>query len=258
MSVPSNFPRPFDTSLGSNFTNSSCPNYFSTFLSNQSFIQCYPMSFYLLNSQSYVEYIRQGRLNAINQILNVTCNQIPSFQQCVQVMNDLSDELINHCNQDYKLQNPLVVQAHNDFISYSMVYQTTCLQQATNSNTSYCYSNDLYGSYLNTSDIYLYLLPLGINFPNLTLLNVTCTQCTQDIMNIFYSSTGNLSQPVSYTYNSGAQVIVDMCGSSFINSSAKPLPATTASTTGKKSLAVHLNTNITLLLTLLLASLLFI
>ena len=44
-SVP--LPRPFDTSLGSNFTSSNCPNFFNYFLGNSTFNSCLPLSLLL-------------------------------------------------------------------------------------------------------------------------------------------------------------------------------------------------------------------
>lgn len=40
-------PKPFDTSLSSNFTSSSCPEFFSSFLNNATFKQCLPLSLLL-------------------------------------------------------------------------------------------------------------------------------------------------------------------------------------------------------------------
>lgn len=40
-------PKPFDTSLSSNFTSSSCPDFFSSFLNNATFQQCLPLSLLL-------------------------------------------------------------------------------------------------------------------------------------------------------------------------------------------------------------------
>ena len=40
-------PQPFDTSLGSNFTNSNCPTFFDRFLGNSTFQSCLPFSLLL-------------------------------------------------------------------------------------------------------------------------------------------------------------------------------------------------------------------
>jgi hypothetical protein len=45
--VSTSLPRPFDTSIGNNFTESSCPQFFNNFLSNSSFQECLPFSMLL-------------------------------------------------------------------------------------------------------------------------------------------------------------------------------------------------------------------
>lgn len=40
-------PKPFDTSLGNNFTSSTCPTFFNSFLNNQEFNDCLPLSLLL-------------------------------------------------------------------------------------------------------------------------------------------------------------------------------------------------------------------
>ena len=46
-SKPTSLPQPFDTTLGNNFTNPACPIYFTKFLGDPQFQQCYPFSFLL-------------------------------------------------------------------------------------------------------------------------------------------------------------------------------------------------------------------
>jgi len=46
-SVSTSLPRPFDSSLGNNFTQSSCPQFFNNFLSNATFQECHPFSMLL-------------------------------------------------------------------------------------------------------------------------------------------------------------------------------------------------------------------
>jgi hypothetical protein len=45
--VSTSLPRPFDTSIGNNFTESSCPQFFNNFLSNSTFQECLPFSMLL-------------------------------------------------------------------------------------------------------------------------------------------------------------------------------------------------------------------
>jgi len=46
-SVPTSLPRPFDSSIGNNFTEPSCPQFFNDFLSNDTFRECLPFSLLL-------------------------------------------------------------------------------------------------------------------------------------------------------------------------------------------------------------------
>ena len=46
-SSPSSLPRPFDSNLGNNFTESSCPLFFSGFLNDEQFQNCHPASMLL-------------------------------------------------------------------------------------------------------------------------------------------------------------------------------------------------------------------
>lgn len=46
-SVSTSLPRPFDSSLGNNFTQTSCPQFFNNFLSNTTFQECHPFSMLL-------------------------------------------------------------------------------------------------------------------------------------------------------------------------------------------------------------------
>lgn len=50
-------PKPFDTNLGNNFTTTSCPKFFTSFLSNQTFIDCLPFSLLLQVSPISIPYL---------------------------------------------------------------------------------------------------------------------------------------------------------------------------------------------------------
>lgn len=120
------FPTAFDTSLGSNFTQTSCPNYFNSVLQNNDFITCYPMSFYLKNSQSYVKTVRSG-VEAVESLLAAACSV--DYATCSSLMTSLGKQLLdsNNCLDDYSLENPLVTQAYNDFMNYGLIRNATCL-----------------------------------------------------------------------------------------------------------------------------------
>lgn len=290
-------PTAFDTSLGTNFTQPACPDFFATFLKNESFINCYPMSFFLKNSQSYVGIVRSG-VEVVEYVLDVSCSV--NNTECSQIMIELGENLISpkHCSEDYALQNPLVIQAYNDFLSYGQVYQATCLtiygdestnfiieetttqaggslktqssgessktvalspanipitstilnsislnnekrnenyhynysentrilnSRSDNSSNStqkarYCYTDALFSTIESVvDDAYLYLLPLGIRFPNGS--TPSCSKCTQELMAIFHSYTNNKQNVITHTYESASKILDSTCSAGFVNTS---------------------------------------
>lgn len=84
------------------------------------------MSFFLKNSQSYVDIVRRG-LEAVERVLNASC--AVDFEKCSQVMIEMQASLVSHehCASDYSLHNPLVIQALDDFAAYGQIYKATCL-----------------------------------------------------------------------------------------------------------------------------------
>ena len=59
-------PQPFDTSLGSNFTSPTCPTFFNSFLSNDTFTSCLPFSL-LLQVRSIPNHSAFIHTNSANQ-----------------------------------------------------------------------------------------------------------------------------------------------------------------------------------------------
>lgn len=267
-------PTAFDTSLGSNFTVASCPKFFNSFLSNDDFKSCYPMSFFLKNSQSYVITVRSG-LEQVEEVLAKSCSV--NFSSCNSLMMSLGNQLLldSNCRADYSLENPLVTQAYSDFLNFGLIYNATCLTlkeagqsaniqpsptslltKSTSTNLSqttstsqdssnptfspnYCYTDSLF-DLSDSADAYLYLLPLGNRYPSVDGIVPSCSKCTQQIMAIFHSQSGNNNLSISSTYTSAASIIVANCGNSFVNStsiSAGSGQDSAASTTASKSSA---------------------
>jgi hypothetical protein len=53
-SPPLDLPQPFDQSIGDNFTSTTCPTFFTQFLADKDFQQCYPFSLLLQVSCSLI------------------------------------------------------------------------------------------------------------------------------------------------------------------------------------------------------------
>ncbi|KAK9469583.1 hypothetical protein V1512DRAFT_201942 [Lipomyces arxii] len=215
-------PYAFDSSLGTNFTQQACPNFFHTFLQDQNFIGCYPFSFFLQNSESFFSIVRQGAFK-LSSTMDTICSVNSTI--CGQVMNYYGTQLLseNTCLEDYELENPLVRQAYNAFTSYNMLYSSGCLKSSTG---SYCYVDSVTNS-TNPGDSYLYYLPLGISLPG--GVRPSCSSCSQDIMSVLFNYAGNTSIPLSRTYVSSGQLLNINCGPNFVSTAVQPIrPETTS------------------------------
>ncbi|KAG5357346.1 hypothetical protein CJU90_6178 [Yarrowia sp. C11] len=231
--LPANrMPRIFDSALGRSFSTSSCPQFFDQMLTNKTFTDCFPMSFYLQSSASYVATIRSATNNTkpLEDILDTSCNGISSFDSCSAVMKDLAQEMMQNstCGIDFQRNNSNVIQAYSNLVAYPVVYQTTCLKTAaskspssvpshsSNGNgTEYCYINALYNEAL-ASESFLYLLSLGTSFPTGPGYgSPSCSECTRQVMQIYHTFTGDAKQPIRQTYEGAAQVIDQNCSAGF-------------------------------------------
>ncbi|RMI94240.1 hypothetical protein BD777DRAFT_132029 [Yarrowia lipolytica] len=163
--LPANrMPRIFDSALGRSFSSTTCPQFFDQMLTNKTFTECFPMSFYLQSSSSYVATIRSATNNTkpLEDILDTSCNGISSFSDCTAIMNDLAQRMMQNatCGLDHQRNNSNVVQAYSNLVAYPVVYQTTCLKtdvsnspagvptSPQNNGTEYCYINALYNEEL--------------------------------------------------------------------------------------------------------------
>ena len=207
-------PTPFDTSLGSNFTSSSCPSFFSTFLANGTFQSCVPVSLLLQNSNSF--FRAQRSFTLLTQTLDSACSS--SLAICSPLMAKLASELLQdaNCGQDYRQQNPLVLQAYNGLVAYEPVYRATCLKSSDTGD--YCFTDASTNS-SNSADFYPYYTAVGLSLP--TTANPTCSQCLKDLMGIFAGYATSTIQPLSRTYLGSAQQVDKGCGSGFVSTDVK-------------------------------------
>ncbi|KAK9367408.1 hypothetical protein V1509DRAFT_626549 [Lipomyces kononenkoae] len=220
-------PYAFDSSLGNNFTEESCPQFFNSFLASESFIQCYPFSFFLQTSESFFQIVKQGAFK-LSSTMDMIC--AVNSTQCGTIMNSYATQLLasSNCAADYQLENPIVTQAYNAFTSYGMLYSAGCLQSLSG---SYCYVDSITNS-TNPGDSYLYYLPLDVSLPGGS--QPSCSSCSQNIMSIFLNYAGNASLAISQTYVPAAQQINVYCGPNFASTS---VPVVRVSTTSSVSFA---------------------
>ncbi|CAK3893508.1 Hypothetical predicted protein [Lecanosticta acicola] len=210
-------PTPFDSSLGNNFTSSTCPTFFQNFLHAQAFRDCLPLSLLLQTSNGFFEASRS--LLSVTQTLDATCNV--NFGQCSALMSTLAQQVLlpTTCGEDLQMLNPLVTQARNGFLAYASLYHAGCL---TDSDGNYCYANAVTNVSAPTSS-YIYYLPLGVQLPGGA--RPACNECLRNTMAIFADQAANSSQPLSKDYTSAAQQVQMNCGPTFVETVAQHVGA---------------------------------
>ena len=218
-------PVPFDTSLGSNFTSQSCPDFFNTFLANSTFQSCSPISLLLQNSNSFFQAERDATL--LSETLDIACNAPLAI--CSPLMSSLAQELISttNCGADYAQLNPLVMQAYNGFVAYEPIYRATCLKSP--ESGSYCFSEAITNASA-PADSYPYYTALGLTMP--TSSRPTCNKCLQNTMAIFAGYAADSNQPLASTYTATSYQIDLACGPTFVNTTVAVAVTGAASSAG--------------------------
>lgn len=213
LDTPTGLPIPFDTSLGSNFTESSCPDYFTKFLADPTFTSCLPLSLLLQNSMSFFQAEKSKAL--LTETLDKSCSA--SLAVCSPLMSQFADELISsqYCQTDYRQQNPLVMQAYNGLTAYEPLYRATCLKS--NVTGDYCFVDAMESK--SAADSYPYYTAIGLQLP--TGSEPTCTSCLKDTMEIFSGYAVQSGQPLSQTYLGCAVQVNQQCGPSFASTQLK-------------------------------------
>lgn len=238
-------PLPFDTSLGSNFTETTCPDYFSKFLTDSTFLSCLPVSLLLQNSMSFFQAARSPSL--LERTLDTSCSA--SLAVCSPLMDKFADDLIaqGNCQDDYLRQNPLVVQAHAGLKAYEPLYQATCLKDA--STNKYCFVEAMESDTADNS--YPYYTAVGLTLPQAS--EPQCTACLKQTMEIFSGYAVQKEQPLSESYLGCAAQIDKGCGEDFANTEVKSI-SKVASTSDTSKLATTSGSGILLAALLLVLS----
>ncbi|KAK1245084.1 hypothetical protein MKX08_004713 [Trichoderma sp. CBMAI-0020] len=219
LATSSPLPEPFDNTPASAFQSSgstdACPKFISSLLSNPTFKSCYPLSMMLQSSTGFFQ--AEKSLLSIVQVLDATCKADSST--CATFMSQAATNLTmaSNCKTEVEQNQTLVLQAYDGLLAYKTVYAATCLQNPTSSQ--YCFANAV--TNLNTpSDAYLYFLPYGIALPGSS--NPSCSWCTQQTMDIYYSASAVRSSLVAGVYQAAARQVNTLCGPNYVNSTLPP------------------------------------
>jgi hypothetical protein len=205
----SSFPTAFNT-LGNNFTETSCPDFFHTFLNDTTYQSCHAIAPLLENSNSFFKAMSSS--STLDPLLDTSCSA--NITECSTFMTNMASNLTSNknCGSDYQLGNPTVVQAYDSMLSYGPIAKAACLKDPSTEN--YCFTEAATNS-SNVANFYLYLLPLGNSLPGGS--RPTCNKCTQATMQVFQQSAIVKGNPLVNTYLSAAEVINVNCGPGFVN-----------------------------------------
>lgn len=209
----SSFPTAFET-LGNNFTATSCPDFFHTFLNDTTYQSCHAIAPLLQNSNTFFKAM--GSSSTLDPLLDTSCEA--NITECTTFMTNMASNLTSNsnCGSDYQLGNPTVTQAYDSMLSYGPLAKAACLKDP--STEDYCFTEAATNS-SNVANYYLYLLPVGNSLPGGS--QPTCNKCTQATMQVFQQSAIVKGNPLVNTYLSAAEIINVGCGPGFVNATVR-------------------------------------
>lgn len=115
--------------------------------------------------------------------------------------------LEDNCGADYRLANPLVIQAFIGLSSYVPMHKAGCLKDH---DGGYCFAKAMTNSTESRMDSWPYFVPLGTALPVRT--ETSCSSCVQRTMKAF-ADTGGFYAP---QYARAAGQINTHCGANFV------------------------------------------
>ncbi|GAA5857468.1 hypothetical protein JCM8547_009288 [Rhodosporidiobolus lusitaniae] len=230
-------PEAFDSTLGTNFTTTSCPSFFATFLADPTFTACAPFSLLLTTSTAFFTAERSP-YSLLPYILDASCSADTST--CTSLMDSLAVRIKQNaaCGADYQRGNPLVEEALAGFLNYRLYREASC--QKSNSTEQYCFAEAAANS--DPDDLYLWYTPEGTTLPSGTA--PSCGSCTEQLFNTYSNYASNSSLAISKTYASARNTVALTCGPSFA-------PVISATTTSSSFRALSPSSPLTLVSTLL-------
>ncbi|KAI9671045.1 MAG: hypothetical protein M1831_005130 [Alyxoria varia] len=225
-SSPSSLPRPFDSNLGNNFTESSCPLFFSGFLNDEQFQDCRPVSMLLTTSSSFFATTKEK--DQLKRVLDASCNAKRS--KCANIMDSYAQQIqsAGGCISDFERGNPNVRQAYDGFVAYRAIYDAACRKSSESDN--YCFTEAVMNKTSPTSS-YIYYLPIGLPLPAGAM--PACNACLRKTIMDYRQYASNATQPLSDTYGPAVKQINLNCGPEFVDpsipsvsgASSKPFPS---------------------------------
>jgi hypothetical protein len=212
--LPTPFPQPYDTTLSSNFSTTSCYNFFLNMTQTDALRSCRPFSLLLTHSQAFIQ--AQDDINATNTDIWGTCNTAPSSNQCDLNMAWFASSLRSSCATDLSNQNLLAVSALIGLQAFDLMRQAACSVDPV--ANAYCYVEAVASS--DPSSYYFYQLPLGQTVPQIT--SGACNSCTKSLMSMYWAALSSANATsltgLQATYGDAATKLNNVCGSPYAQS----------------------------------------
>jgi hypothetical protein len=209
--LPTPFPQPYDTTLSSNFSTTSCYNFFLNMTQTDALRSCRPFSLLLTHSQAFIT--AQDDINATNTAIWGTCNTALSSNQCDLNMAWFASSLRSSCATDLSDRNLMAVSALIGLQAFDLMRQAACSVDPV--ANAYCYVEAVASS--DPSSYYFYQLPLGQTVPQIT--SGACNSCTKSLMSMYLAalSSANVTSltGLQATYGDAATKLNNVCGSSY-------------------------------------------
>ncbi|KAG1862083.1 hypothetical protein DFJ58DRAFT_776390 [Suillus subalutaceus] len=212
--LPTPFPQPYDTTLSSNFSTTSCYNFFLNMTQTDALRSCRPFSLLLTHSQAFIQV--QDNINATNTDVWGTCNTALSSNQCDLNMAWFASSLRSSCATDLSNQNLLAVNALIGLQAFDLMRQAACSVDPV--ANAYCYVEAVASS--DPSSYYFYQLPLGQTVPQIT--SGACNSCTKSLMSMYWAALSSANATsltgLQATYGDAATKLNNECGSLYAQS----------------------------------------
>lgn len=214
--LPTPFPQPYDTTLSSNFSTTSCYNFFLNMTQTDALRSCRPFSLLLTHSQAFIQV--QNDINATNAVVWGMCNTALSPNQCDLNMAWFASSLRSSCATDLSDQNLFAVSALTGLQAFNLMRQAACSVDPV--ANVYCYIEAVASS--DPSSYYFYQLPLGQTVPKIT--SGACNSCTKSLMSMYLAALSSANATsltgLQATYGDAANKLNSVCGSSYAQSTS--------------------------------------
>jgi hypothetical protein len=142
-------------------------------------------------------------------------------------MDSIASKLVstNNCGEDLKLQNPLVIQALQGLQNYKLYYGAGCLKDSATDVYCIAHMKNIKIGYVlaitnstNPADVDTYYLP---TIPFVSGARPSCTFCTQQLFEIYYTFSSNSTLVISKNYEQAAETVDLSCGTDFVNATTR-------------------------------------